>query len=77
MTNERGGDDAVSGTVQELGRLDILINMASLYQPRPFNELTVADWDRSINVDLRAAFLCAHAAVPHGPLPVTEQVEEP
>ncbi len=55
----------VTRAAVELGRLDILINMASVYQPRPFNELTVADWDRSINVDLRAAFLCAHAAVPH------------
>ena len=55
----------VSRTVEQLGRLDILINMASVYQQRPFDELTVDDWDRSINVDLRAAFLCAHAAVPH------------
>jgi NAD(P)-dependent dehydrogenase (short-subunit alcohol dehydrogenase family) len=55
----------VRRTVAELGRLDILINMASVYQQRPFGDLTVDDWDRSINVDLRAAFLCAHAAAPH------------
>ena len=55
----------VHRTVAELGRLDILINMASVYQQRPFGELTVDDWDRSVNVDLRAAFLCAHAAAPH------------
>jgi NAD(P)-dependent dehydrogenase (short-subunit alcohol dehydrogenase family) len=55
----------VARTVAELGRLDILVNMASVYQQRPFGELTVDDWDRSVNVDLRAAFLCAHAAAPH------------
>ena len=55
----------VGRTVEQLGRLDILINMASVYQQRPFDELTVDDWDRSIHVDLRAAFLCAHSAVPH------------
>ncbi len=55
----------ITRTAVELGRLDILINMASVYQARPFNELTVADWDRTVNVDLRAAFLCAQAAVPH------------
>jgi NAD(P)-dependent dehydrogenase (short-subunit alcohol dehydrogenase family) len=32
---------------------------------KPFADLTVADWDANINVDLRAAFLCAHAAAPH------------
>ena len=30
-----------------LGRLDILVNMASVYKARPFDELTVADWDAS------------------------------
>jgi NAD(P)-dependent dehydrogenase (short-subunit alcohol dehydrogenase family) len=39
--------------------------MASVYVRRPFAELTAADWDGTLNVDLRAAFLCAHAAVPH------------
>jgi len=53
------------GTVAErLGRLDILINMASLYTERPFTELTVEDWNRAMEVDLRAAFLCSHAAAP-------------
>jgi len=55
----------VSQTVDALGRLDILINMASVYEKQPFDGLTVADWDAVIAVDLRAAFLCAHAAVPH------------
>ena len=52
---------AVAGA---FGRLDILINMASVYVERPFDELTAADWDAAVNVDLRAAFLCARAAVP-------------
>ncbi len=56
----------VNWTVAELGRLDILINMASLYVAKPFNELTEADWDRQLAVDLRASFLCSHAAA--GPM---------
>ena len=55
----------VQRAVAELGRLDILINMASVYKSTPFADLTVADWNASIDVDLRAAFLCAHAAAPH------------
>ena len=55
----------IDGTVAALGRLDILVNMASLYKPRPFDELDVDDWESQMAVDLRAAWLCARAAVPH------------
>jgi NAD(P)-dependent dehydrogenase (short-subunit alcohol dehydrogenase family) len=61
--------DAAAALVQSVadtfGRLDILINMASVYVQKPFDALTAADWDAAVNVDLRAAFLCAHAAAPH------------
>ena len=56
--------DAVDATVRELGRLDILINMASLYDAKPFDQLTAADWDRQLAVDLRASFVFSHAAAP-------------
>ena len=55
----------VQSVVDSFGRLDILINMASVYVKKPFAELTAADWDANLGVDLRAAFLCAHAAAPH------------
>jgi NAD(P)-dependent dehydrogenase (short-subunit alcohol dehydrogenase family) len=55
----------VGSVVDTFGRLDILINMASVYVQKPFGTLTAADWDAAVNVDLRAAFLCAHAAAPH------------
>jgi NAD(P)-dependent dehydrogenase (short-subunit alcohol dehydrogenase family) len=55
----------IDGTVAELGRLDILVNMASLYRPKPFDELDVDDWEDQMAVDLRAPWLCARAAVPH------------
>jgi len=53
----------VDETVRQLGRLDVLINMASLYVATPFDELDEALWDRGLAVDLKAAFLCARAAV--------------
>jgi len=55
----------VAAAVQTFGRLDILINMASVYVQRPFADITAADWNAVVDVDLRAAFLCAHAAAPH------------
>lgn len=55
----------VDRAAAELGRLDVLVNMASVYASRPFDELTAADLDRSLAVDLRAGYACALAAVPH------------
>ena len=64
VSNEQACAQAVDATIRELGRLDILINMASLYGSKPFADLSAADWDRQLAVDLRAAFLFAHAAAP-------------
>lgn len=48
-----------------LGRLDVLVNMASVYRATRFDDLDEAQWDAALDVDLKAAFLCARAAVPH------------
>ena len=55
----------VKQTAEGLGRLDIVINMASVYKSRPFDELEAADWNATADVDLRAAFLIAQAAAPY------------
>lgn len=49
----------------QLGGLDVLINMASVYASVAFEELDEATWDAVVDVDLKAAFLCAHAALGH------------
>jgi NAD(P)-dependent dehydrogenase (short-subunit alcohol dehydrogenase family) len=55
----------VQGVGAAFGQLDVLINMASVYVQHPFDELTSADWDAVMDVDLRAAFLCSLAAAPY------------
>ena len=55
----------VDQTVDALGRLDILVNMASVYRAVAFDDLTTDDWNEPLEVDLRAAFLCTQAAVPY------------
>jgi NAD(P)-dependent dehydrogenase (short-subunit alcohol dehydrogenase family) len=57
--------EVVDQVAKTFGRLDILVNMASVYKERALNDLTVADWNANLDVDLRAAFLCAKAAIPH------------
>lgn len=55
----------VENAASSLGRLDALINMASVYKPLPLDELDAVKWDETLAVDLKAAYLCARAAVPH------------
>lgn len=55
----------VDGTVAALGRIDVLINMASVYGPEPLESLTETAWDRNLAINLRSAFLCGQAAARH------------
>jgi NAD(P)-dependent dehydrogenase (short-subunit alcohol dehydrogenase family) len=55
----------VNESAATLGRIDVLVNMASIYVNTPFGELTVEEFDENISVDLRSAFVCARAAWPH------------
>lgn len=55
----------VAATVDSFGRVDVLVNMASVYGSRPFDAMTEADWDRDLTINLKSAFLCSRAVVPH------------
>ena len=65
LTDPPQCEKVVAQAVDALGRLDILIPMASVYEATPFDQLNLAAWDKTIDVDLRSAFLCAIASVPH------------
>lgn len=55
----------VAEAARQMGRLDVLINMASVYRSVPLADTDEAWWDAVVNVDLKASFLCARAAAPH------------
>jgi NAD(P)-dependent dehydrogenase (short-subunit alcohol dehydrogenase family) len=65
VANAADCDALVAATVAEFGRLDVLVNMASIYRSIPFDGMTGDDLKASLDVDLVSAFLCARAAVPH------------
>lgn len=48
-----------------LGRLDVLVNNAALFETAPFLDITAADWDRVMAVNTRAPFLILQATAPH------------
>jgi len=52
-------------TFGALGGVDILINNAGIQKPVATEELTAADFDKIINVNLRGTFLCAREAIRH------------
>ncbi len=60
---------AVAGMVaainRELGPIDILINNAGVALHRGLDDLTEADFDETIAVNLKSAFLCTQAVLPH------------
>jgi glucose 1-dehydrogenase len=68
-----GGDVSHEGDVvrmvgeaaEGLGGLDILVNNAGIQISRPTEELSSADFDRVLAVNLRGAFLCAREAIRH------------
>jgi glucose 1-dehydrogenase len=50
-------------TVKAFGGLDILVNNAGLQKDAPLADMTLADWDLVIRVNLTGQFLCAREAV--------------
>lgn len=61
--------DAAAGliddVVRQLGGLDVLVNSSAVMERTPLGEVTVAQWDAMMALNLRAPFLLSQAAAPH------------
>ena len=55
----------VAETIRELGGIDVLVNNAGIQISRPSEELSSADFDKVLAVNLRGAFVCAREAIKH------------
>ncbi len=63
VSNEAEVQAMFAKAVEELGTVDIFVNNAGLQKDAPFHEMTTAQWDTVMNVNLRGAFLCSREAV--------------
>jgi acetoacetyl-CoA reductase len=55
----------IDKTLEEWGRIDVLVNNAGINIDKTLKKLTIEDWDKIIQVDLNSAFYTVHAALPH------------
>ena len=65
VSNEDEVSRMVTDAAAELGGLDVLVNNAGIQISRPSEELSSADFDRVLAVNLRGSFLCAREAIRH------------
>lgn len=63
VSKEEDVENMFATTVERFGTLDILIGNAGLQRDAPLHELSLADWQLVIDVNLTGQFLCARAAV--------------
>jgi NAD(P)-dependent dehydrogenase (short-subunit alcohol dehydrogenase family) len=63
VTDERSVDAAFGRVEAELGAPSILVVNAGIYIVEPFEETTLASWQKTIDVNLTGAYLCARRAV--------------
>ncbi|GAA0557707.1 SDR family NAD(P)-dependent oxidoreductase [Chitinophaga japonensis] len=58
---------AVENTVASLGRIDILVNSAGIFDAKPFDTHSLEEYDRMMDVNVKAVFVASQAAVRHLP----------
>ena len=64
VTNEEQVNAFVKDVEEKVGTIDILVNSAGIIKRIPMHEMSKAQWDQVINVDLTGPFLCSKAVLP-------------
>lgn len=65
VASRQSCEEAVAAVVSAFGRIDILINNAGITQPVGLLDITLADWDRIQDVNLKGVLFLSQATIPH------------
>ena len=66
VSNELSVESLVSTTVEQYGKIDILVSNAALFgklEAKPFTEISVEEWDNLMAVNVRGVFICVKAVI--------------
>jgi 3-oxoacyl-[acyl-carrier protein] reductase len=66
LSNDASVNDMAGTAIARFGRLDILVNNAGVsHMPAPLDEISEADFDRVVSVNIKSVYLTARHLVPH------------
>jgi glucose 1-dehydrogenase len=63
VSSEAEVSEMFRGALEQFGTIDILVNNAGLQSDAPFDQMTLAQWNKVLSVNLTGQFLCAREAV--------------
>ena len=63
VSDESSVNSMAERATAEFGRVDILVNNAGIFTESLLENMTVDDWDRVVNTNLRGTFLCTRALI--------------
>lgn len=64
VTKKQSAGDMIKAALERWGRIDILVNVAGGADRKPVVDMTAADWDHIVDMNLKSVFLCSQAVLP-------------
>ncbi len=65
VTSVKDAEEVAREVAKKYGRIDVLVNNAGIYPFKSFLDMSLEDWDKVINVNLRGVFIVTKAVVPY------------